>query len=137
MNNANAPQRENASLSGYPWFGVLSQLEFDIEFFEQLFARDGTSTEVCRVLAELVAKKGLLDRAVELDRHLVNLLPEDALARYNLGTTLARAGCSKEAINSLSKAILLGYDDLHHLEADPDLDSLRDHPDFQNLFNED
>lgn len=137
MNNANAPQHENPSLSGYPWFGVLSQLEFDIEFFEQLFARDGTSTEVCRVLAELVAKKGLLDRAVELDRHLVNLLPEDALARYNLGCSLARAGCSKEAISALSQAILLGYDDLHHLEADTDLDSLRDKPDFQNLFNED
>jgi tetratricopeptide (TPR) repeat protein len=137
MNNANAPQHENPSLSGYPWFGVLSQLEFDIEFFEQLFARDGTSTEVCRVLAELVAKKGLLDRAVQLDRHLVNLLPEDALARYNLGCSLARAGCSKEAISALSQAILLGYDDLHHLEADPDLDSLRDHPDFQNLLDED
>ena len=102
MNKTNAPQHENPSLSGYPWFGVLSQLDFDIEFFEQLFARDGTSTEVVRVLAELVAKKGLLDRAVELDRHLVSLLPEDALARYNLGCSLARAGCSKEAISSLS-----------------------------------
>ena len=137
MSNTNAPQHENPSLSGYPWFGVLSQLDFDIEFFEQLFARDGTSTEVVRVLAELVAKKGLLNRAVELDRHLVSLLPEDALARYNLGCSLARAGCSKEAISALSQAILLGYDDLHHLEADPDLDSLRDHPDFQNLLDED
>ena len=93
--------------------------------------------KVVRVLAELVAKKGQLDRAVELDRHLVNLLPEDALARYNLGCSLARAGCSKEAISALSQAILLGYDDLHHLEVDPDLDSLRDHPDFKNLLDED
>ena len=115
MNKANAPQHETPSLSGSPWFGVLSQLDFDIEFFEQIFARDETSTEVVRVLAELVAKKGQLDRAVKLDRHLVNLLPEDALARYNLGCSLARVGCSKEAISALSQAILLGYDDLHHL----------------------
>ena len=137
MNKANAPQHETPSLSGSPWFGVLSQLDFDIEFFEQIFARDETSTEVVRVLAELVAKKGQLDRAVKLDRHLVNLLPEDALARYNLGCSLARVGCSKEAISALSQAILLGYDDLHHLEVDPDLDSLRDHPDFKNLLDED
>ena len=112
-------------------------LSLTLNFLSSFFPVTGTSTEVCRVLAELVAKKGLLDRAVELDRHLVNLLPEDALARYNLGCSLARAGCSKEAISSLSKAILLGYDDLHHLEADPDLDSLRDHPDFLNLLEED
>jgi len=137
MNKANAPQHETPSLSGSPWCVVFSLLDFDIEFFEQIFARDKTSTEVVRVLSELVAKKGQLDRAVKLDRHLVNLLPEDALARYNLGCSLARAGCSKEAISSLSQAILLGYDDLHHLEVDPDLDSLRDHPDFQNLLDED
>ena len=137
MNKANASQREACSRNLAPWFGVLSQIDFDIEFFEQLFARDETSTEVVRVLAELVAKRGQVDRAVELDRHLVKLLPEDALARYNLGCSLARAGYAKEAIRSISRAILLGYDDLRHLESDPDLDSLRDHPDFQNLLEED
>lgn len=137
MNKANASQREACSRNLAPWFGVLSQIDFDIEFFEQLFARDETSTEVVRVLAELVAKRGQVDRAVELDRHLVKLLPEDALARYNLGCSLARAGCAKEAISSISQAILLGYDDLRHLESDPDLDSLRDHPDFQDLLEED
>lgn len=137
MNKANASQRAACSRNLAPWFGVLSQIDFDIEFFEQLFARDETSTEVVRVLAELVAKRGQVDRAVELDRHLVKLLPEDALARYNLGCSLARAGCAKEAISSISRAILLGYDDLRHLESDPDLDSLRDHPDFQNLLEED
>jgi hypothetical protein len=29
---------------------------------------------------------------------------------------------------------LLGYDDLAHMEADPDLESLRNHPDFQALL---
>ena len=58
MNKANASQREACSRNFVPWFGVLSQIDFDIEFFEQLFARDETSTEVVRVLAELVAKRG-------------------------------------------------------------------------------
>jgi predicted Zn-dependent protease len=73
-------------------------------------------------------------RAVELDRRLVDLLPNDFLARYNLACSLARAGRSDEAIDSLSRAILLGYDDLAHMEADPDLESLRNHPDFQALL---
>lgn len=119
------------------WFGKLSQLDFDIDFFENLLARNGESVEVLRVLGELVSKKGLVHRAVEIDRHLVELLPKDFLARYNLACSLALAGRPDEAMKSLSKAILLGYDDLAHLEVDPDLDSLRERPDFRALLSPD
>ena len=116
------------------WFGRLGQLDFDIDFYETLLARNPTSIEVLRVLAELVSQKGLLARAVELDRRLVAAAPNDFLARYNLACSLARAGLPGEAIDSLTRAILLGYDDIAHLETDPDLDSLRDLPDFQELL---
>lgn len=116
------------------WFGTLSQLDFDIDFFERLLARKANAVDVLRLLAELVSKRGLVNRAVELDRRLVELLPEDSLARYNLACSLARAGHADEAIDSLSRAILLGYDDLTHMESDPDLESLKDHPDFQALL---
>jgi len=116
------------------WFGRLNQLDFDIDFFEKLLARNGDSVEVLRTLGELVAKKGDVHRALELDRRLVSLLPDDFLARYNLACSLALAGQCDEAIDSLSTAILLGYDDLAHLEIDPDLDSLRERPDFRALL---
>jgi len=119
------------------WFGSLNQLDFDVDFFERLAARRPDSVEVLRVLAELVSRKGLVDRAVELDGRLVALLPDDFLARYNLACSLARAGRADDAIDSLSRAILLGYDDLAHMEADPDLESLRDHPDFRDLIDGD
>lgn len=118
------------------WFGTLGQLDFDIDFFEKLLARTPNSVEVLRVLAELVSRKGLVTRAVELDRRLVGLMPDDFLARYNLACSLARAGRSDEAIDALSRAILLGYDDLDHMESDPDLDSIRQHPDFLALLGE-
>jgi tetratricopeptide (TPR) repeat protein len=119
------------------WFGKLSQLDFDIDFFENLLARNGESVEVLRVLGELVSKKGLVHRAVEIDKLLVDRLPKDFLARYNLACSLALAGRPDEAMKSLSKAILLGYDDLAHLEVDPDLDSLRERPDFRALLSPD
>jgi tetratricopeptide (TPR) repeat protein len=119
------------------WFGNLNQLDFDVDFFERLLARKGDSIEVLRILAELVSRKGIVKRAVDLDRRLVELMPDDFLARYNLACSLARAGRPDEAIDSLSRAILLGYDDLSHMETDPDLESLRDHPDFRALLDTD
>ena len=136
MTGANAPQDRKASPRSSRWFGNLSQLDFDVDFFEQLLSRNESDVEVLRVLAELVSKKGNVDRAVELDQRLADLLPEDPLVRYNLGCSLARAGQNREAIASLSRAILLGYDDLAHLEVDPDLDSLRDDPEFRSLLGQ-
>lgn len=119
-----------------PWFGTLGQLDFDIDFFQNLVARAPGSIEAIRVLAELVSRKGLHAQAVNLDRRLVALQPDDAVARYNLACSLARAGNADEAIDALSRAILLGYDDLDHMESDPDLESLRNHPDFLALLGE-
>jgi tetratricopeptide (TPR) repeat protein len=133
MSGIDTPQPAKPS----KWFGRLNQLDFDIDFFERLLVRNGDSLEVLRLLAELVSKKGLVGRAVELDAKVVELLPDDYLARYNLACSLARAGRPDEAIDSLSKAILLGYDDLAHVDVDPDLDSLRDLPEFRALLGRD
>lgn len=133
MSGIDTPQPAKPS----KWFGRLNQLDFDIDFFERLLSRNGDSLEVLRLLAELVSKKGFVGRAVELDAKVVELLPEDCLARYNLACSLARAGRPDEAIDSLSKAILLGYDDLAHVDVDPDLDSLRDLPEFRALLGRD
>jgi tetratricopeptide (TPR) repeat protein len=119
------------------WFGTMSQLDFDIDFFENLLVRNGDAIEVLRVLGELLSKKGLHARALEIDRRLVERLPDDFLARYNLACSLAMAGRPEEAVNSLSKAILLGYDDLAHIDVDPDLDTLRERPDFRELLGRD
>lgn len=87
------------------------------------------------MLGELVSRKGLLGRALELDRHLVALLPRDAMARYNLACSLALTGSDDEAIDCLATAFRLGYDDVAHMEVDPDLASLRGRPEFRALVD--
>ena len=99
-----------------------------------LLARNGNSVDVLRVLGELLSQKGLVSRALQLDERLVACLPSDFLARYNLACSLALAGRSAEAIDSLAEAIRLGYDDMAHMKVDPDLASLRGRPEFRALF---
>ena len=116
------------------WFGILGQLDFDIDFYERLLARSPDRVEVLRVLGELASRRGLLVRALELDRRLVTLLPGDALARYNLACSLALSGRDDEALESLAESFRLGYDDVAHMEVDPDLASLRGRPEFRALL---
>ncbi len=117
-----------------PWFGKLSQLDFDISFYEKLLARNGDSVDVLRVLGELASRKGLHERALELDLRLVERVPGDSLARYNLACSQALAGQADAAIESLGTAFRLGYDDVAHMVVDPDLASLRGRPEFRALL---
>ena len=128
-----APPAGGSQASPLPWFGRLSQLDFDIDFFERILARSPDSIDVLRVLGELASRRGLHERALELDRRLVARLPVDFLARYNLACSLALAGRADEAILCLGEAFRLGYDDVAHMEVDPDLASIRERPEFRAL----
>lgn len=127
------PRGRRAASGEVAWFGHLNQLDFDIDFFERILARNPDSIDVLRVLGELASRRGLNERALELDRRLVALLPDDFLARYNLACSLAMAGHPEEAIIALTEAFRLGYDDVAHMEVDPDLASIRERPEFRAL----
>ena len=128
-----SPRGRRAASGEVAWFGRLNQLDFDIDFFERILARNPDSIDVLRVLGELASRRGLNERALELDRRLVARLPDDFLARYNLACSLAMAGHPEEAIVALTEAFRLGYDDVAHMEVDPDLASLRERPEFRAL----
>ena len=57
----------------------------------------------------------------------------DPTHAYNAACSLARLGRSDEAVHALLEAADAGYRDLAHLDADPDLASLRDHARFSAL----
>ena len=132
--SADKPDAERHGRAELPWFGELDELDFEIGFFEQILRRQPNYLNVLRVVGELLSRKGLYDRTLEIDRRLVSLRPRDGIARYNLACSLARQGELLMAVRELGTALELGYDDFAHLEVDPDLDLLRELPEFLALI---
>jgi adenylate cyclase len=116
------------------WPGDLDQADFEIEFFERVLSRNSDDINVLRALGELLARKGLWERSLKVEEHLIRLRPDDGIAHYNAACSLAMQGAASEAINALDRAILCGYRDFGHLEVDPDLDSLRHLPAYRALL---
>jgi tetratricopeptide (TPR) repeat protein len=112
------------------------QIDFDLGFFGRILERSPDYLDVLRCQGELLTRDGRHPEALDVDRRLVALLPGDSIVRYNLACSLALLGDVAEALRTLRAALELGYDDLEHLEADPDLDVLRDEPVYAELLRE-
>ena len=116
------------------WFGDMSQADFDIDFYERVVERSPNFVQVLRLLGEMLARKGLYERSLAIDRRLITLVPHDGVAHYNFACSLSMCGCPQEAISELRAAIEYGYQDFGYLEMDSDLDSLRNDPEFKALL---
>ena len=110
------------------------ETDFEIKFFERLVADNPDFVDALIPLAELYTRKGIHEKALELDLRLVKLKPEDEIAHYNLACSLALMGKKEEAIQALQRSIEQGYDDFKHMKRDPDLAALRDDPRFKALL---
>jgi tetratricopeptide (TPR) repeat protein len=113
-----------------------SQLDFDIAFYGHILERAALYVDVLRCQGELLTRKGLHQQALQIDRRLVELLPDDEVVHYNLACSLALAGDTPDALNALRSALERGYDDFDYLLADADLNSLREEPEYQALLRE-
>jgi len=130
---------------GQPFYGSASklgcrvepgveQLQFDLEFYDRILLRNADNVDALRQQVELLAHQGDYRRALVLDRRLVGLVPQDVVARYNLACSLSMVGEIKSALNALDTALELGYCDWAHLEADSDLEPVREHVGFERLL---
>src|SRR5580698_5754016 len=111
-----------------------SQLDFEIEFLGRVLERDPYFVDALRVHVNNLAAKGQYARALQLDRRLVRLIPENAIAWYNLACSYAVLGMIDPAFSALQRALELGYRFILRLRRDPDLKALRRDPRFARLL---
>lgn len=129
-------QGEEAAGASAQSAGSQGQLDFEIEFFQEILDRSPRFVDVLRCQGELLTQKGLHERALAVDRRLASLCPDDCIVRYNLACSLALVGDRAAAIRELRRALEQGYDDFEYLWRDADLDSLREEPGYRELLKE-
>ena len=113
-----------------------SQLDFELDFFGGVLARYPDYVDVLRVMGNLLTLKGRFVEGMNIDKRLVRLRPNDALAHYNLACSFALLKRPDQSIKTLRRAIELGYRDFRYMREDHDLDSVRHDPRFRQLMRE-
>lgn len=108
--------------------------EFDIVFYESVLRREPQYPQVIELLAGLYTRQGRIAEGLKMDRKLVKLQPGNATAHYNLACSLALSKRKADALRELQQAVQLGYNDIDWMQQDPDLDALKQHPDYQSLL---
>jgi Flp pilus assembly protein TadD len=109
---------------------------WDIGFFETVLKRSPRDPAVLGLLGNLYTKTGRVADGLRMDRRLVRLQPDDALAYYNLACSLALSRQPTAALRQLARAVALGYADADWMAEDPDLASLRARPEFRRLLRQ-
>lgn len=98
--------------------------EFEIGFYEKIIADTPHFIEALAALGDLYTKAGYWQKGLDVDVRLSGLKPDDPVISYNLACSYALLNQTRAALNALSKAIELGYDDFRHLRSDRDLENL-------------
>jgi predicted esterase len=78
-------------------------------------------------------RQGDWTRAIDLGLELVQLMPDHPVMQYNLACIYALNGNRHEALHWLGRAAASGFLQLSHLDADSDLDSVRDLPGYDGV----
>ncbi|MFO0851728.1 MAG: hypothetical protein U0871_24660 [Gemmataceae bacterium] len=112
------------------------QLDFELEFYDQLLSRVPDYADVLLVQASNLSAKGLLREGLKVDQRLVQLRPADPTAHYNLACRYALLKQPDLAFTILRRAVELGYRDFRYMTEDRDLASLRKDPRFKQLIRE-
>ncbi|OHC00787.1 MAG: hypothetical protein A3G70_03945 [Planctomycetes bacterium RIFCSPLOWO2_12_FULL_39_13] len=109
--------------------------EFEIWFLEGILEKYPSYVECLMLLGNVYTANGMYEKGLKIDIKLAKLKPCDPLVYYNLACSYSLLGSVDKSLESLGKAIDLGYNDVKHLENDSDLDELRDEDGYKKLIN--
>ncbi|HEY8351220.1 MAG TPA: hypothetical protein VIK87_01630 [Sphingomonadales bacterium] len=86
------------------------------------------------LLASVLRMTGRIEDSADAARMAVLLDPDCAPAHYDLACYYALSGQEEKALAALESAIARGFCDFEWAGRDPDLETLRDRPEFRNLL---
>jgi Flp pilus assembly protein TadD len=105
----------------------------ELGFLEGLRARRPGDPRILKPLGDLYTKVGRVEEGLAVDLEIIRLCSNDPVARYNLACSYALSGRCDEAIEALTVAVQLGYDDQAWMREDKDLASIWEDPRFEAL----
>ncbi len=108
---------------------------FEIGLYEAALRSNPNNVEALRSLGYIYSSEGLHDKAVEIDKRLVRLLPDESIVHYNLACSYSQLNNLEGALNELEMSMLLGYNDWKHMDGDKDLDNLKKDPRYQQILS--
>ncbi len=108
-------------------------LDIEIGFIERVVQRDPKYVEAWQVLGDDYTRRGRVVEGLQVDERLAQLRPEDPLVHYNLACSYSMTGQFEQAVDSLERALNLGYRDFKWLARDPDLENLRQHQLYRKI----
>jgi tetratricopeptide (TPR) repeat protein len=113
-----------------------TQLDFELDFFGNILQRHEGYVDILRAHGNNLTLKGRYADGLEIDKKLIQLRPNDALAHYNLACSYALLKKPDMALKNLRKAVELGYRDFRYMREDRDLETVRHDPRFKQLLRE-
>ncbi|MHC4923211.1 MAG: TPR end-of-group domain-containing protein [Planctomycetota bacterium] len=116
-----------------PWLQEIGE-DFLESIHREALRLDPEDLEALDFLAHRLTRTGRHEEGLDLDRRLVSLMPDNAVAHYNLACSLALTGRNDESLESLARAVEHGYTDADHTVDDEDLAALREDSRFQLLL---
>jgi tetratricopeptide (TPR) repeat protein len=108
-------------------------LDVEIGFLEGIVKRDPGYADALQVLGDDYTRRGRHAEGLKIDEHLVKLRPADPMAHYNLACSYSLTNRIDLAALALEKALRLGYRDFKWLAEDPDLENLRQDPQYRKI----
>src|SRR5437899_9942810 len=127
---------ETAAVLSLARLAEQTQLDFELDFFGGILRRNDGYVDILRAHGNNLTLKGRYADGLDVDRKLIHLRPNDALAHYNLACSYALLKKPDHALKTLRRAVELGYRDFRYMREDRDLESVRHDPRFRQLLRE-
>jgi tetratricopeptide (TPR) repeat protein len=103
-------------------------LDVEISFIAGVVQKDPDYVEALQILGDDYTKRGRFVDGLKIDEQLARLRPHDPTVLYNLACSYSLTDRTEEAFIALHRALAAGYDDFKWMAQDPDLETLREHP---------